>query len=917
MPRHDPLSDLIDLHESQPTDGRTVPNQQPILKTQPYRLAIIGEAPGADEIREGHPFVGMSGKFLTGLMSKAGIIRDACFIGNVCQHRPTGNDISNFSREGSEITSGLAALDADFRTFDPYVCLLLGKTALWAAKGVDSISDWRGTFFIGDKPGPFFGRKCLATYHPAAALRQYEYTPLIMFDIRKAFAEAKTRELVVPQRDLQINLTLPELLDRFDRLRRDCPTISVDIEGYIDAMTCISIAPSEKESFLVPFTKWDGSSYWDEDSEVRIWKGLADVLGDPKIGKIFQNGLYDRFVLQWSYDIVVRGSVDDTMLKHWELYCELEKGLGVLVSFYCGNEAYYKFERKSGSQEAQWRYCCKDSAVTYEIATKLSKWLPPSSLKHYQFNHDLLNPILYMENHGLLYDTKLAKERLNQVDSHIHGLQHQLDHQATVDHCLSNQTFGVAHVKTKEGIATLVRSTICHKRDPSRPTAKFVDDYPKVMALLRSSEPLTTEHLGYISMACGLSMNIKSKDFKEYLYETLKLPKQYTKDPSTGQERISTNYESLLKLSKKTTHPAVQLAIDLSSLRTRSQMLHISADADGRIRAGYNIVGSETGRITCYTSPTGSGYNLQTLPDADPLKPQGHPLREGMRDLVVADPGCYLGKCDLKGADGWSVGAHLNRLGDPTMLADLLFGIKPAQVLCWMVRHKVELPSGMDRNEIKKLVVEVKKDDWDYFAFKQCIWGYCYLMGARKAAQHVFNLSEGKVDMKESQMEESKNWLFRRYRVSLWWNWMGDHLRKQKYPPTLVAASGHVRKFFGRERDRLGEALAHEPQANTTYATNSAAWRLWNDPENRIQGIHGGQPNGGSPRILLRVRPMHQVHDELLLQWKIEDTTWAITKIQQWFNNPLTIADQQITIPFEGNYGTNWAMDTRSKVGSI
>jgi hypothetical protein len=137
---------------------------------------------------------------------------------------------------------------------------------------------------------------------------------------------------------------------------------------------------------------------------------------------------------------------------------------------------------------------------------------------------------------------------------------------------------------------------------------------------------------------------------------------------------------------------------------------------------------------------------------------------------------------------------------------------------------------------------------------------------------------------------------------------MGDHLRRQKYPPTLVAASGHIRKFFNREKDRLGEALAHEPQANTTYATNTAARNLWYDPDNRycIEG-----------RTSLRVKPMHQVHDELLLQWRVEDTPWAVGKIKQWFANPLRIAGQDIVIPFEGSYGTNWAMDEKSKVGQI
>src|SRR2546430_16705814 len=90
----------------------------------------------------------------------------------------------------------------------------------------------------------------------------------------------------------------------------------------------------------------------------------------------------------------------------------------------------------------------------------------------------------------------------------------------------------------------------------------------------------------------------------------------------TGAKTL--NYEALLSLAKKTQHPGLLLAIRIRSLSTRSRMLAIYADDDGRIRCAYNAVGTKTGRLTCYASPTGSGYNLQTIPKYD-------------RDLFIAD----------------------------------------------------------------------------------------------------------------------------------------------------------------------------------------------------------------------------------------------------------------------------------------
>jgi DNA polymerase I-like protein with 3'-5' exonuclease and polymerase domains len=43
------------------------------------------------------------------------------------------------------------------------------------------------------------------------------------------------------------------------------------------------------------------------------------------------------------------------------------------------------------------------------------------------------------------------------------------------------------------------------------------------------------------------------------------------------------------------------------------ETLHVQADADGRVRCAYNVVGTETGRFSCKTSPTGAGTNMTTI----------------------------------------------------------------------------------------------------------------------------------------------------------------------------------------------------------------------------------------------------------------------------------------------------------------
>jgi DNA polymerase I-like protein with 3'-5' exonuclease and polymerase domains len=651
----------------------------------------------------------------------------------------------------------------------------------------------------------------------------------------------------------------------------------MDIEGVVDNMTCISLAVSPSSAFIIPFTGEYGQSYWSDVDELAIWEELSALLADPDVPKVLQNSLYDRFVLQYSYNMVINNVVEDTMLKAWEKCCEWEKGLGFLCSIYT-REPYYKSDRKSSDLETHWRYCCKDSAVTYEIAQTLEPMLEPDQKQHYKFNIELLNPLLYMELRGIKYDSTLAAKRNQEVEAAIYGLQAELDALAGV---------GIKADETADSILNRVRTALCHKKHPDRPKKAHVEDYAKIVELLK--QPLTAASRASISVACDWSVNIKSPQFKEFIYEKLNLEKQYKED-SNGKKHLSSDYESLLKVQKKTPHQAIVLALQLGGLRTRHQMLAISADQDGRIRCAYNAVGTETGRLTCYTSPTGSGYNLQTIPSDSPTEPDGSPLKKGMRDLFVADAERYLFQCDLSGADGWTVAAHLAALGDRTMLDDYCAGIKPAKVLCYLLRHGADSLRNRNRDEIKQLTKEVSSKDWDYFLCKIGQHGTSYLMGPQALANNVFKQSEGKMTITRKEAEDLQKLFNVRYRVRLWHTHTQNKLSKK---PVIVAASGHHRRFFGRHEQILGQALAHEPQANTTYATNLAATKLWNDKENYKDGA-------------LRIEPLHQVHDALLGQFKIEDTEWAVKKIKSYFDNPMNIAGVEINIPFEGAYGISW-----------
>ena len=898
---NDPLNVHSSVLIAAPSSGRVVPNENPTL-SQPYRIAVIGDMPTRDDEVQGKPFQGPVGRMLSQVLQQAGAVRAACYLGNLSQTR-----LDRFDWNNPAVVSGMATIASELFKFRPNIVVLLGKEALNAAKSGASLDAWRGSYFVCDQAGPFTGYKCIASFHPTQCFKMFEWSHILRLDMFRAMAEAKSPLWEPPQRTLTIDLSAYDICSRLDSILVNGTKISIDIEGWVDCLTCISVAISPTDSFIIPFTKGNGDNYWDFEDELRIWERLADVLAATHVPKILQNCLYDRFVLQYSYSCVVVNTQDDTMLKSWERYCELEKGLAFLCSIYT-REPYYKSDRKIQDSKTHWRYCCKDSAVTYEIADHLTPKLNALSTEHYKFNLDLLNPVLYMELRGIKYNGTLAKERLAEVNTHIYAWQVELDNLAGR---------GLQGENDKGKILARVRQSICYKRDQDQPKAEWVDSYPKLRDFLLSDAPLTDWWRGYISVTCKWSMNLRSDTFKDYVFNDLGLPKQYKLNKDTGKKELSTDYESLLKIQKESPHRVIEIALVLGALRTRAQMLEIHSDADGRIRCGYNVVGTETGRLTCYTSPTGSGYNLQTIPSDSPTEPEGSPLKKGMRDLFIADPGYYMFQCDLSGADGWTVAAHLAALGDRTMLDDYLAGIKPAKVLCYMLRHGAGSLAGKSRDEIKHLTKPISSKDWDYFFSKIGQHGTSYLMGPQALANQAFKQSEGKLVVSKKDTEDLQNLFNIRYRVRLWHNATALKLSKN---PVITAASGHSRRFFGRSTDILGQALAHEPQANTTYATNLAAIKLWSDKENRFNDatrLASTMETGRRPSMVsckLRIEPLHQVHDALLGQFPIPDTAWAVGKIKSYFDNPLIIAGIPITIPFEGNYGTSWGDQS---VGSI
>ena len=158
----------------------------------PYaQIMIIGEGPGANEDKEGKPFVGRAGKLLDKMLEAIKLDRKNVYISNVVNFRPP----MNRKPTDVEIKRYLPFLVKHIELIKPKILLLLGSTALNALMGDEVvISKARGKWVnkkIGNvKP------EIIASFHPAFLMRQpdqkkYAWEDLKM--IKKKMSELKIK----------------------------------------------------------------------------------------------------------------------------------------------------------------------------------------------------------------------------------------------------------------------------------------------------------------------------------------------------------------------------------------------------------------------------------------------------------------------------------------------------------------------------------------------------------------------------------------------------------------------------------------------------------------------------------------------------------------------------------------------------
>lgn len=162
-------------------------------------VMCIGEAPGVNEDKQGRPFVGAAGQFLSELLAAAGLQRDEVYICNVLKCRPPGNR----DPLPAEIDACSEYLDLQIDMVDPLVIVTLGRFSMSKWFPQQAISRIHGSVKETD------GRFIVPMYHPAAALHQGNLRQVLLDDFAK----------------------LPAILDRARRKRAESNGLYAPREG--------------------------------------------------------------------------------------------------------------------------------------------------------------------------------------------------------------------------------------------------------------------------------------------------------------------------------------------------------------------------------------------------------------------------------------------------------------------------------------------------------------------------------------------------------------------------------------------------------------------------------------------------------------------------------------------------------------
>lgn len=393
-------------------------------------IMIVGEAPGAEEVEQGRPFVGRAGRLLREILTALHVDTSRVYYTNACCCRPP----MNRTPKASDVMACKLRLVSEIDEIRPKIIVALGNTALSALLGGGTgITKRRGMYEAVETPrGTVVG--VIPALHPAGILRMPDGFRDLVDDLSYAFlvARGEIDPVVQPPYEEFIMVDSPQRLKALIARLGKGDDVAIDLETT-------GLDPRAGEILSCSFT-------WDDCTMVVDWHGLrlsessALALAMKGCRGIYHNGQFD---VQWLWENGVEvGIVADTMLAH---YCLDERkgghGLKRLATSYFrapeydasvrattedGRKAPLALDAEEWASDPDLRqrvmlYNGADSYYTFALWRVLRAEMEEDGVA--QIHDDILIPavrhFIRLERDGMLVDTdylqKIGEEWMTEI----------------------------------------------------------------------------------------------------------------------------------------------------------------------------------------------------------------------------------------------------------------------------------------------------------------------------------------------------------------------------------------------------------------------------------------------------------------------------------------------------------------------
>ena len=530
-------------------------------------VAVIAQSPGKDEMHTKSALTGFTGRDARKLLAEAGFDLNNLYFTNIYKTRAlnvvTQKDDWSAAHKDWFAEISFPAFLRELRDMPNLRLLItLGEIPFNLLTGKKSITKHRGSVYpllpsINEAINPDTYKtkliKVCPSLQPAILQHSYQMRYVIKADFDRAREELSHPDtLSHPSYNILYPTKAEEIVDRLDTWKKAGKPCSVDTETY---------RPLRLSCLSVAPNPLDILSIEIERPDGSSPWSIPDT---AKIMRaldsflqvtptIMQNAMYDLFVFKWlGYTCPAENLVMDTMLAHHCLWPELPHGLDFLCSIYT-DQPYYKDEGKLVGHTVKMEHW--DEYLEYNAKDSGATYKCALELSDELYQNDLWS--FYQERYLHLLPVLLSAS--------LRGFPVSLKRR--------RQLFTVYN-QIKDQISKVLSDLVGH--------------------------PLN----------CN-----SSKQVHQYLFEELKIPPQISQ--KTG--RPTADETTLRRIATKYPFPQLRLIF-----QTRKIIKHLSPQYVGMIydkhdlcvRTQFNLMGTNTGRLSGTSSPTGSGGTMQNLPRA-------------------------------------------------------------------------------------------------------------------------------------------------------------------------------------------------------------------------------------------------------------------------------------------------------------